>query len=83
MKIVAVKIKAGIPCIELLCVNYNNSIHENHIEIARRYWLVEPNERKAIILIHNDNEYGNSFYTATDFRNTYHNPLTPSNVPLQ
>lgn len=83
MKIFALKVKAGIPLIELLCSNYNNSINENHIEIARRYWLVEPDKNKAIILVHNDSQYGSHTYTATDFRLTYHNPLTPSTTPLQ
>jgi len=83
MKILALKVKAGIPLIELLCVNYNNSRQENHIEIARKYWLVEPNKIKAIVLVFGDGEHGNSIYTASDFQRTYQNPLIEPAHPRQ
>lgn len=82
MKIFALKVKAGCPLIELLCVNYDNSRHENHIEIARKYWLVEPNDRKAIILVYGEGEHGSSTYTYSDFQRTYHNPLISPAFPI-
>jgi len=84
MKIFALKVKAGCPLIELLCANYDNSKQENHIEIARKYWLVEPNERKAIILVlvYREGKYGSSTYTYSDFQRTYQNPLIAPAFPI-
>lgn len=68
---------------ELLCVNYDNSRQENHIEIARKYWLIEPNKRKAILLVYGEGEYGMSIYTGGDFQRTYQNPLIEPAHPIQ
>lgn len=65
MKILGLRCVAGMPILDVLCSNHDNKIHENHIEIARRYWLVEPNKWAAIVLIFTDNDM--SVYTATNF----------------
>lgn len=66
MKILGLSLMGGLPIMHMLCVNYDNPRHENHIEIARRYWNVEPNKYKAIILVITDNDM--TVYNQDNFR---------------
>lgn len=68
MNILGLRCAAGMPILDVLCLHHDNKIHENHIEIARRYWLVEPNKWQAIALIITADHM--AVYTASDFRRT-------------
>ena len=53
MKVLGLRCKAGIPILDLLCADHPNPEHENHIEIARRYYQTEQyGHWSAILLIH-------------------------------
>lgn len=54
-----------MPLMEMLCVNYDNKQHRNHIEIARDYHNVEPKRYKAILLVW-DNDM--TLYTSDTFK---------------
>lgn len=66
MKILGLRYSMGIPLVEMLCTFYDNKSHENHIEIARRYWKVEPTKYDVILLLLTENHL--NAYTANDFR---------------
>ncbi len=51
MKILGIRLVAGLPIIEVLCTFYNNSSHKNHLEIARDYWNVGSPKLHAVILL--------------------------------
>lgn len=57
----------GFPTCELLHRGYDNSIHENTIEIARRYYQQAGCRHKAIMVIYEGSEHS-VVYSKEDFR---------------
>lgn len=61
MNIWGIYSRDGMPICELLVRGYDNSIHENHIEIARRHHRETGRKYACILLCWNDG--GTAAYT--------------------
>ena len=71
MKVMALTVIGGLPACVVLSMDHPNPNHENHINIAYRYWQEKTpvHDWYAILLVFDTTM---SVYTPSDFQRTFH-----------